>query len=86
MLCVLLMFIFGVAALVKGEFKITGNRKVSGQIGRVLGVILLVGAFAGLAFAEFGALVQAGAFILVVILGLAMSEKIEKDVSPPEVE
>jgi len=36
----ILLFVFGVAALIKGEFKITGKRKVSGSLGRVLGVLI----------------------------------------------
>ena len=78
-MCLAIMGIFGIVALVKGEFKITGKRKVSGTMGRILGILLLVGAGAGLLFGEYGALVQIGAFILVIIIGLITSEKIEKE-------
>ncbi len=80
MLCLAVMVIFGLIALVKGEFKITSGRKVSGTTGRVLGVLLLIGAGSGLLFGEFGSLVQIGAFVLVIVIGLATSEKIEKEV------
>jgi hypothetical protein len=42
MLLVILLAIFGVIALAKGEFKITNRRRVSGDVGRILGVIMLV--------------------------------------------
>ena len=88
MLCLAVMVIFGFVALAKGEFKITKGRKVSGSMSKILGVLLLIGAGAGLLFGDYGALVQIGAFIIVIIIGLATSEKIdnkEPDQSlPPE--
>lgn len=77
MLCASVMVIFGLLALAKGEFKITAGRKVSGTIGRILGVLLLVGAGAGFFFGESGGLVQTISFIIVVVVGLISSEKIE---------
>ena len=44
----ILMIVFGVFALVKGEFKILANRKVRGSTSRALGILLLIGAAAAL--------------------------------------
>ena len=41
----LVFAVFGILGLVKGEFKITNRRKVKGSIGRILGGLLLIGAF-----------------------------------------
>ena len=41
MLCLAVMVLFGIFAIAKGEIKITKNRKVSGDLGRLLGLILL---------------------------------------------
>ena len=80
MLLNILMLVFGIVALAKGEFKITRGRKVKGSIGRVLGVVLLIGA--GVEFlTEYGGVIQFVLLIGVIIAGLATSEKIEK--TPP---
>ena len=76
MLCSAVMVIFGLIALAKGEFKITAGRKVSGTTGRILGVLLLVGAVAGFFFGEVGGGVQIIAFIIVVAAGLISSESL----------
>ncbi len=78
MCLIILLLVFGIIALVKGEFKITGSRKVKGDIGRALGVVMLIGA--GLPFfaGEYGAVIQVVLLIIVIIVGLATSEKIEK--------
>jgi len=73
----ILLLVFGIAALAKGEFKITGGRKVKGSIGRVLGVIMIIGAGAPFV-TEYGGAIQLGLLIIVIIVGLATSEKIEK--------
>ncbi len=71
----ILLAIFGVIALIKGEFKITGKRKVRGSIGRVIGVIMLAGAAAPLFVVEGVALMFA-ALIAAIAIGLATSEPI----------
>ena len=77
MLLTILMFVFGIVALAKGEFKITGGRKVRGSTGRILGVVLLLGAGA-LVIPDYGALIQLVLLIVVIVIGLATSEKIER--------
>lgn len=69
MLLTILMLVFGISALAKGSFKITGSRQVTDTIARVLGVILIIGAFVSPLIA----------LIAVIIIGLATSEKIEKE-------
>lgn len=76
MLLLIIMVVFGLIALAKGEFKITNGRKVKGSTGRTLGVLLLLGAF-GAFLPQVGGFVQIGTFILVIIIGLIASEKIE---------
>jgi len=68
----ILMAVFGIIALVKGEFKITRKRKVRGSMGRVAGVIMLVGAAAPL-FIVDGLAIMFLAFIVAIVLGLATS-------------
>jgi uncharacterized transporter YbjL len=83
MLLAILMAIFGIIALAKGEFKITGGRKVKGSTGRTLGVVLLLGAAAVL-IPDYGGLIQLGLLVLVIVIGLATSEKIVRTPSTPE--
>jgi hypothetical protein len=72
----LLLLIFGLIALIKGEFKITGGRRVKGSIGRALGVLMLIGAALPLLIGTAG--ISVGIFVLVIIIGLVTSEKIEQ--------
>ena len=81
MLLIVLMVIFGIVALVKGEFKITNSRKVKGSTSRILGGLLQVGAAAGL-IPNYGGGIAILVLIVVVIVGLATAEKIEK-LPPP---
>ena len=76
MLLAILMGVFGVVALSKGEFKITGKRKVKGSVGRNLGIALLIGA-AGAFVPDIGGAIQFVVLVAVIIIGLATSEKIE---------
>ena len=80
MLLTILLLIFGIVALAKGEFKVTGSRKVKGSTGRILGGVLLLGAAAGF-IPNIGGGIQVLVLIIVIIVGLATSEKIEK--APP---
>lgn len=73
----ILLLVFGIAALAKGEFKITGGRKVKGSIGRALGVLMLIGAGLPL-LTEYGGAIAIGILILIIIIGLVTSEKIEQ--------
>jgi hypothetical protein len=88
MLFQILLAVFGIIALAKGEFKITGKRKVSGTVGRVLGVLMLIGAALPLVIGQSGVFIMLGTLILVIIIGLSTSEKIEEPqlVSPPDVQ
>lgn len=77
----LLFVVFGLLGLIKGEFKITGNRMVKGSVGRVLGVLLLLaGGIPLLIPREYSLLaliVRWGTLLLVIVIGLATSEKIQ---------
>ena len=72
----ILLLVFGIVALIKGEFTITGKRKVSGSLGRVLGVLMLVGAALPLVIADSAA-IPLSTTVLVIIIGLVASERIE---------
>jgi hypothetical protein len=41
-MCNIIMLIFGIIALVKGSFSLTGNKVVSGLPARIVGVILIM--------------------------------------------
>jgi hypothetical protein len=41
-MCNIIMLIFGIIALVKGSFSLTGNKVVSGLPARIIGVILIM--------------------------------------------
>ena len=71
----LLFAVFGFIALVKGEFKITGGRKVRGSVSRALGIALLVGAVAPF-ITQYGGWIRWGILVVVIIIGLVTSEKI----------
>jgi hypothetical protein len=80
----ILLFIFGIIALTKGEFKITSNRKVSGPTGRKLGMLMLAGALLPLLLINlpYRCFIPLGTLILVVIIGLANAEEIERSNKP----
>jgi hypothetical protein len=73
----LLLLVFGIIGLIKGEFKITNGRKIKGVVGRTLGVVLLLGA-AGSLIPNYGWIIAIVVLVGVIIVGLAISEKIEK--------
>lgn len=77
MLLTIVMLIFAIIALAKGEFKITGRRRVRGSTGRALGVVLLLGAGA-MFIPEWGGLIQLVLLVAVIVIGLFTSEKIEQ--------
>ncbi len=67
----LLLLIFGLVALIKGSFKVTGGRIVSGQTGRILGVVMIAGALIPFLLpAEYGNSLSCLTFIGVVVAGL----------------
>jgi hypothetical protein len=78
MLLTIVMFGFGIAALSKGEFKITGNRKVKGNVGKFLGGLLILGS-AGAFIQDYGFVMQSLTLAIVIIIGLATSEKIGQE-------
>ena len=88
----LLVFaVFGILGLVKGEFKISRHRKVKGSIGRVLGGLLLLGAVVPFFMPEelvlYAAIIRYGLLVVVIVIGLATSEKIDEvveEITPPE--
>lgn len=67
MLLPLLLLVFGVIALVKGEFNVTKKRRVSKSGGRALGVVMILGAF----------IFPFAALIIAIVVGLALSEPTE---------
>lgn len=71
-----LLFTFGVIAIVKGEFKITSERKVRGFVSRFLGALML-GASILVFTTDFGGEIAIGVFISTIIVGLITSEKDE---------
>ena len=81
---VLVFAVFGILGIVKGEFKITSNRKVKGSIGRILGGLLLIAAAAPIFFPEdfllFAAIIRYGLLVVVIVIGLVTSEKIDESV------
>jgi hypothetical protein len=83
MLLLILMVVFGIVALTKGEFKITAKKKVTGSVGRNLGIVLLVGAL-GAFVPNIGLYIQLGALILVIIIGLSSAVPIEDQPKQPD--
>jgi hypothetical protein len=73
----ILMLVFGMIALSKGEFKITNRRKVKGSLAQTLGILLLLGAVA-IFIPGSGQGIQLVLLILVIAIGLPKSEKIEQ--------
>jgi hypothetical protein len=71
----IVMLVFGIIALSKGEFKITNKRKVKGTVGRTLGIVLLFGASLSL-IPFLGGFIQIIVLIIVIAIGLYKSEKI----------
>jgi hypothetical protein len=79
MLLGLLLFFFGVYALVKGEFKVTSKRIARGYGVRILGLLMMVGA--GLSYQE--GLIGLIVLIIAIIVGLLISKPV---VSPAPAE
>ena len=73
----IILAIFGLVALVKGEFKITSKRKVSGSVGKGLGVLMLIGAALPLLFGAGFASAPFAILILAIVVGLVMSEEMD---------
>jgi len=74
----ILLLIFGILALAKGEFKITGSRRVSGEVSRFLGVVMILGAGVPIFVRDYGFGIAFLILIFAVVVGLVQSEKIEK--------
>ena len=73
MLLIILLAVFGLAALRQGEFKVTTNRKVDGKTGRWLGILMLIGAGLSLPFGgEIGFL----SLLIAIAVGLLTSKPI----------
>lgn len=73
MLLILLLVAFGLLALRQGEFQITRHRKVDGNISRLLGVIMLIGAGLSLLFGGLGGM---AALLIAIVVGLVASKPI----------
>ncbi len=72
----ILLLVFGLLALVKGEFKITAKRKVKGSTSRILGVLLLVSAALSVLGGNWS-IYALLLFVAIVVAGIAAAEKIE---------
>jgi hypothetical protein len=72
----LLLLIFGLIALGKGEFNITQNRKVKDPNGQVLGCLMLSGAAISFLTGGQGWIIVLGILVLTIIIGLAVAEEI----------
>lgn len=70
-----LMLIFGVIGIAKGEFKITRNRKVYDPNGRMLGGLLVAGAVGSF----FIPALLFVAFVAVIVIGLVVSKPFDSD-------
>jgi len=77
MILVILLAIFGIGAITKGEFQITKNRRVSGSNSKILGVIMLIGAALNLFIGGAGLV----ALVVAIVVGLATAENIESSPS-----
>ena len=75
----ILLLVFGVLALVKGEFKITARRKVKGSTSQMLGILLLMGAGLSILGGNL-AIISLVLFITVVVVGIATAEKYRRSV------
>lgn len=64
----ILMIIFGLVGLIKGEFQLTRNRRMINPHGRIAGLILLASAF----------VLPLIGLIIAIIYGFATSQKVEK--------
>ncbi len=82
MLMTLLLLGFGIYALVKGEFNITGGRKVNGSTGRILGILMLADAVLNACGSEAGIL-SLPLFFLIIGIGFARSEKVKMKTAIP---
>lgn len=71
----ILLGIFGLIALIKGEFRVTKKRRVSGSTGRLLGIIMLLGALLSL-FGTLGSLLGITALIATIVVGLMRAEPV----------
>ncbi len=75
----ILLLVFGVLALVKGEFKITARRKVKGSTSQMLGILLLMGAGLSILGGNLS-IISLVLFITVVVVGIATAEKYRRSV------
>jgi hypothetical protein len=79
MVDVIILIIFGLLLMIIPEIKITRNRRVKGWPARLLALVSVAGANLTL---FYGNPYCTGTSLVVILLGLAMSEKIDKS---PEV-
>ena len=73
----ILLILFGLFALAKGEFRITHSRMVRGDVSRALGVLMLASVVGALVLPSYGLFLMLGALLLTIIIGLATAKKVE---------
>ncbi len=83
-MCVsLILFLFGIFALIKGQFKVTNSRVVTGPMSRSLGIVMLLGSILPFVL-SYGAAISLGLMFIVAIIGLASSQPIQPKQQPKE--
>ena len=73
----LLLILFGVFDLVNKEFKLSRNRKVRGNVSRILGILMLASVCGALLFPRYDLPLMCGALGISIVVGLATAEKVE---------
>jgi hypothetical protein len=66
----ILLAVFGLFALIKGEFSLTRTRKVQGSIGRGLGVFMLIGAALPFILDDYGSVAALVVLIITCLVGI----------------
>lgn len=75
-MCVsILLLVFGLFALIKGEFSLTRTRKVQGSIGRGLGVFMLIGAALPFILGDYGSAAALAVLIVTCLVGIFTAVK-----------
>lgn len=77
------LFAYGLIGVIKGEFNVTSQRRVHSDIGRLMGIIMLVGAVTPFCMAGWPAFfAQWGSLVLAIVIGLVSTEETETLKSP----
>ncbi len=80
----ILLILFGLFALFKGEFRITHNQKVRGDVSRILGVLMLASVGVAVLLPRYSLFLMLGALVITIIVGLVTAEKTETQAKEQE--